>query len=440
LIAEEQRRRVVQVLLQDVRRAYWRAASAQALSARIRTAIRDAEAALPAARKVESEGLRSPVDALRYQKALLDLLRQLESVQELLAVSKTELASLINLPPSQNYSLAVPRMLQLQIRSMPVREMEETALLLNPDIREQSYQKRISVDETRKSILRLLPGITFTYSPNYDSNSFLTNHHWVAGAARLGGYLNTLLTAPVTIARAEDNELLVDTRREAVSMAVLAKLNIAYQQYLAATREYRRSADLAEVDQRLYQQIANRAITDTQGDLERISAQVSAVFSELRRYQSYADAQAALGRLYATLGLDPVAGEVETLEIAALSRAIRQAMADWQRGRVPAPPPPGATMEQSRLAPDATSVAAVPRDERIAVEPPGTAAAPLMSALGLGGGSTSPAPAGPGAGAAVAQERPASRSDAPPLVLVPSPGAVRTADAVVDRSPGVAQQ
>jgi len=120
--------------------------------------------------------------------------------------------------------------------------------------------------------------------------------------------LNTLLTAPVTIARAENNELLVDTRREAVSMAVLAKLNIAYQQYLAATREYRRSADLAEVDQRLYQQIANRAITDTQGDLERISAQVSAVFSELRRYQSYADAQAALGRLYATLGLAGHAG------------------------------------------------------------------------------------------------------------------------------------
>jgi len=136
LIAEEQRRRVVQVLLQDVRRAYWRAASAQALSARIRTAIRDAEAALPAARKVETEGLRSPVDALRYQKALLDLLRQLEGVQELLAVSKTELASLINLPPSQNYSLAVPRMLQLQISSLPVREMEETALLLNPDIRD----------------------------------------------------------------------------------------------------------------------------------------------------------------------------------------------------------------------------------------------------------------------------------------------------------------
>jgi outer membrane protein, multidrug efflux system len=85
--------------VEDVRRAYWRAASAERLNAKVRASIRAAEAALPSARRVESEGLRSPVDALRYQKALLDLLRQLEGVQSVLETSKTELASLINLPP-----------------------------------------------------------------------------------------------------------------------------------------------------------------------------------------------------------------------------------------------------------------------------------------------------------------------------------------------------
>jgi hypothetical protein len=97
-------------------------------------------------------------------------------------------------------------------------------------------------------------------------------------------------------------------------------------------------------------------------------------------------------------------------------------------------------MQQSGLAPAATSVAAVPQDERIAVEPPGTAAAPLISTLGLGGGATGarPAPAGPAA--AAAQERPAGRSIAPPLVLAPAPGAVRTADTTVEHSPTVVQQ
>ena len=100
LIGDEERRKVIQTLFQDVRRAFWRAASAQRLSHEIAAAIHEAEAALPEARKVETEGLRSPVDSLRYQKALLDLLRQLESIQSVLAVSKTELAQLINLRPA----------------------------------------------------------------------------------------------------------------------------------------------------------------------------------------------------------------------------------------------------------------------------------------------------------------------------------------------------
>ena len=54
---------------------------------------------------------------------------------------------------------------------------------------------------------------------------------------------------------------------------------------------------MAPIVQRLYEQIRNRNATDVGGDLERISAQVSAQISELQRYQTYAETQAALGRL-----------------------------------------------------------------------------------------------------------------------------------------------
>ena len=206
--------------------------------------------------------------------------------------------------------------------------MEETALLLNPDIRELSYQKRISVDETHKALLRLLPGITFSYDPNYDSNSFLVNHYWATSAVKLGGYLSNLLTFPVTYRRAENAEHLADLKREAMSMAVLAKLHIAYQQYLYARMAFRRAQEVADVDQRLYEQIRNRNATDVGGDLERISAQVSAQISQLERYQTYAETQAALGRLYAALGVDPLPEDVDTLDFAGLSRALRHAMTD----------------------------------------------------------------------------------------------------------------
>jgi len=332
LIGHEERRKVVQALLQDVRRAFWRAASAQRLSRQIADSIQAAEAALPNARKVETEGLRSPVDSLRYQKALLDLIRQLEAAQALLAVSKTELAQLINLPLDQRYSLAVPGELRIKSVNLPIGQMEETALLLNPDIRELSYQKRISVDETRKALLKLLPGITLSYDPSFDSNSFLVNHHWATGAVRIGGYLSNLLTFPTAYRRAQDGETLADLKREAMSMAVLAKLHIAYQHYLDASKQFRRAQQVADVDQRLYEQIRNRNATDVGGDLERISAQVSAEMSQLQRYQSYAETQAALGRLYATLGIDPLPeDEVETLDLGGLDRALRHAMAERSR-------------------------------------------------------------------------------------------------------------
>src|SRR6202012_719840 len=135
----------------------------------------------------------------------------------------------------------------------------------------------------------------FSYDPSYDSNSFLVNHYWATGAVRLGGYLNNLLMFPATYRRAQNAEHLADLKREAVSMAVLAKLHIAYQQYLYARSAFQRAQEVAAVDQRLYEQIRNRNAPDVGGDLERISAQVSAQISQLQRYEAYADAQAALG-------------------------------------------------------------------------------------------------------------------------------------------------
>lgn len=382
LIAEERRRKILQGLLQDVRRAYWRAASAERLSAKVKESIKAAEAALPAARRVETEGLRSPIDALRYQKALLDLLRQLESVQVVLQTSKTELASLINLPPGTRYRIAMPSVQTMRLPALPmtVRHMEETALLLNPDIREESYNGRITAAESRKALLRLLPSLTLTAGPHFDTNSFLVNNQWVSGAAYLNGYLNSILTAPTTIRRAENAEILSETRRQAISMAVLTRLHIAAEQYVAATREYRRSKELADVDERLYQQTANRVATDAQGDLERVSAQVSALYSELRAYQSFAEAQAAIGRLYAALGVDRIPDRVEVLSVLGLNDAIKTALAD-RAGRQPADPSTSGASPEAAVEPDRTPIPATPSAKSAAAAGPAATPQPAGTQL-----------------------------------------------------------
>jgi multidrug efflux system outer membrane protein len=144
----------------------------------------------------------------------------------------------------------------------------------------------------------------------------------------VNGYLSNLLTAPVVIPRAEHEEKLATLKREAMSMAVLAKLYISYQEYYDTIKYFERAKQLLSVDERLYRQIANRTVIDVQGDLERILAQASSVDSKLRLFQCYAEAQAALGRLYATLGIDLLHEQAGALSVADVSEAIRRTSID----------------------------------------------------------------------------------------------------------------
>jgi len=333
LIAEEHRRKVAQNLLQDVRAAFWRAASAQALGGKIDAAIHDADEALGRSRRVEREGLRAPLDALRYQRTLLDLLRQLESVRQKLQLAKTELAALINVPPGQDFIVRIPAAAAMTYEPLEqsVAALEQVAMMRNPELRELSYETRISVDETHKSMLKLLPGVNLSYAGNFDSNSFLVHHWWAEGAERVSWNLLNLLSAPAVLRLGGDSEKLAELRRQAVAMAVLTKLHIAYEQYVYTGKEYKRARELSGVDQRIYAQVSNRTAADAQSVLERVAAEVYAANSELRQYETYADLQAALGRIYATLGLDPEPAHLAAFDVSTLSSAVAYIMSGWKQ-------------------------------------------------------------------------------------------------------------
>lgn len=72
LIARERERKVVHNITQDVRASYWRAVSAERLLAKINPLIGQADQALQDSRAVESQRLKSPLEALYYQRELAD--------------------------------------------------------------------------------------------------------------------------------------------------------------------------------------------------------------------------------------------------------------------------------------------------------------------------------------------------------------------------------
>ncbi|WP_448208045.1 TolC family protein [Azospirillum sp. sgz302134] len=336
LIAGERRRRIINSIVQQVRATYWQAATAERMESRIAPVLEEARKALRDAQTVENERLRPPLDSLRYQKALLEIIRQLETVQQDLAISKAQLAALMNLPLGQTYTLQLTDNFGKDLPEIPMslERMETVALLRRPEVQEERYQKRINLAEVKKAMVRMLPGISLTGGYNYDSNSFLVNNFWAEAGTRLAYNLVSLASGPAAIRAAEAQEEASDFRRLAVSMATLTQVHVAYQQFRRSRTSYEQTKVLEGIERRINEQVQQQATASAESGLERIRAKASAINAELARDRAYADLQNATSTVYVALGLDPLPETVQSQDVKGLTTGIGAVLADWQSGRI----------------------------------------------------------------------------------------------------------
>ncbi len=331
LIAGEKRRKAMHLLMQDVRTAYWRAASAQKLRGDVVKTIAMAEEALADSRKVETERVRNPIDALRYQRQLLENLRLLEAVEQELSSAEVELASLINAPLGQPLQIA-DNPLDLSedgVLKLPVSRLEETALEYNADLREQHYNSRIAREEVRKTLTRLFPNLSFNYGLKYDSDRYLVHNNWNEAGVQLSFNLFNLITAPTQIKLAEAGVALADQRRVAAQMAVLTQLHLARLQLVNARSQFARADAIFGTDQKIAVQVRNRASVLAQSKLDQVANETTAILSLLRRYQALAQVHSAESRLMANLGLEPNIGSTDELSLQELTAQLGNSSKPW---------------------------------------------------------------------------------------------------------------
>ncbi|MDO8932989.1 MAG: TolC family protein [Rhodocyclaceae bacterium] len=336
LIAVERRRKAMHILVQDVRTAFWRTASAQKLRDDVKAAIGIAEDALADARKAEEERLRSPLDSLRYQRQVLENLRLLETIDQELSTARVELANLINVPLAVGLKVAEPgEALSKRMLELPIEAMEDVAIAKNADLREQFYNTRIASEETRKTLLRLFPSVSFNFNVKNDNDKFLVHNSWNEAGVQLSFGLLNLLSAPTQMRLAEAGIALADQRRVATQMAILAQMHIARLQYANAIQQYQRSDTIWKVDDRISRHTTNREQADAQSKLDKVANNTATILSQLRRYQALAQAHAAASRLQATLGMEPEIGSVQEMSLTELQTVIGAAIKQWENGELP---------------------------------------------------------------------------------------------------------
>lgn len=334
LIVQERRRKVVQTIIQDVRSAYWRAVAAERLLGQIDGLMGRVDQARSDSQQMSQQRIGDPVQALSYQRALIEASRQLEEQRRALSLAKTELAALINLPLGSQFTLAVTDDYSVPELKVDMTTMEQQALANRPELREQDYQARIGAAETRKAMLRLLPGLEFSAGGHYDSNSFLVNQSWADYGVKVTWNLFNVLSGPAAIDAAKASEQVTVARRQAMSMAILAQLYVANANFSEARRQFVTSQQLADLDGQIVGQLRNRRQAQGIGELELIQGELNALQAYLRRDLAYAELRNSYGQLFASVGLDPLPGELPSNQLSDIAQALSTSEQRWQAGDI----------------------------------------------------------------------------------------------------------
>lgn len=333
MIAEERKRKVIQNIAQDVRQAYWRAYGAHKAMPRLNELLVRVKAALDRSKQMEQQRLMPPLQALSYQRALLDLHQQIVSRRQELILAKTELAALINLKPGTQYTLAAGDENALVNGMKPMDDLDaldQLALNSRPELREEDYRKRITVLDARKALYSILPGIDLSYGASHDSNKYLYKNSWTDASANISFNLLRAFSYPAMKKAQESQMVLDDTRRVAMAMAVLTQVRLSTQRYQEARAEYDVSQQGADVDARIEQHMRSATKASAESEMELLRTEVKAALSEMQRYVSLANLQTAYARVANSVGADLLPDSPKTDNLQAFAEQLEEVDLAWR--------------------------------------------------------------------------------------------------------------
>jgi len=333
LIAETQKQKVIQNIVQDVRFAYWRAISAQRLLPKMDKLLGKLHQSLDKLDKLERLNILNPVTYLNKRKQLLNTTREMWQVREQLASAKMQLGALMSLKPGADYRLKDTRSAAYTPplkMNLSMGALEEYSLANRPELMEEDYNKRINIREIKKAMLRMLPGLEFNIGTNYDSNKYLTHQNWNTFGIRLGWDIFSLFRGPLAIKSAEAQIDVDVARKKALGMAVLTQLHLARLRYNLARKDFNLANQLAIVDAKLFSFNQAGSQANIKAELQVVQSEADTLLSQMDRDLSYAELENAFGSILNSIGLHPLPANIPSHNIEHIAAAIKERFDTWQ--------------------------------------------------------------------------------------------------------------
>lgn len=335
LIAEEQRRKAFQSVAQHVTQAWWRALAAQELQPQLVEVRARIESALERSRRMEALRLQGQSTALDYQRDLLLSLKRLSALDKELQRARAELAQLLALPSLDGVLLAEAETEEPDwLAGVSLEQMRLLALANRPELREINYRQRMAQLESKVTVASLLPSLGVYAGARYDSNSYLEHNSWRESGLQFSFNLLNLAAFPATRRYGKAMQAVESLRADAMTMAVLAQIDIALQsmdsdrQGLCLSRELDRVASARE------QQQGARAASAAGDELSWIRAQLEAILAGLENAFTRAEVETSQMLLLGSLGIDPYPENLEPAAVDEVSAALREYFASGLQQRI----------------------------------------------------------------------------------------------------------
>lgn len=332
LIAEERRRKAMQNLVQDVRLAWWKSEAAQRLLPQIDELLEEVDLAIEKSRVIESRKLLPPMQTATLRRGLLDLEQQISLRRQDLAQSRVELAALLNVTPGTQVMISPPTRYPAATLELKTRmeTLEAVALRTRPELGEEAYKTRVNTDEARKAVLGLLPNLNLDAGTNYDSNRFLVNNTWMSLGVNVAFNLVKAFSLPAVKRSAEAQRKLDEARRLAMAMAVMTQTRIAAVRYTLLAHEFGVWDQATKDDEQIVGYLASSNEVGVDTEFELIRAKARFLVSKINRDITYANLEAALGKIYNSVGLDALPSEVASHETTSLAEQMQARLVGWE--------------------------------------------------------------------------------------------------------------
>lgn len=322
IAAEERSRKVVNNIMLEARALYWKALAAQKLIPVIddmnEYLVRIVDEINARTKEAAKSGKAPSTNLLLKKRKYLENIKELAGLRRNLDTAQAEFASLLGMYPSTEIKLAGSEYGNFAIPSMraKMQQLEWLALTNRPELR--TFDGATSKEELELVIQEFddVDSEDYQQDPNY------YNRKWTQNS-------NDLSMNLFEDIRYQGNSTYNSLARQRISHIILNQVYLAWALYQSAVEDYYLNMGVASASEDIAEDI-----TTKEGSNKTISHLESAraIIDEANAFLSYIDVQEAIGRLYASVGLDAVPAYMLNESPSAIAVQIRESLDKWREG------------------------------------------------------------------------------------------------------------